>query len=67
MQEELQPQEKYPLPGIERWLDPKDKGKRQSKEREVQKHFNEYLKKDFYYRNITEKKKMLAEGLITED
>jgi hypothetical protein len=64
--EEIMPIENYPLPGLfERFTyDPllKDRLEKEGKEKEV----NEYLKKDFYYRNITEKKKLLADGIETD-
>ena len=60
MLEEVKPFENYPLPGVERWLDPKDKNKRApAREKEVHRMFEDFLKKDFYYRNINEKKKLL--------
>lgn len=71
MQEEVQPEEDSTLPKQERWYitgSVFDKGSKISKEQKQDfiENYQAYIKKDFYQRNIVEKKRKLAEGLITE-
>lgn len=61
----VHPQDKYPLPGRERWVQI-DKSKKMSlRDQEQLNQFHSYLKKDFYYRGIAQKKQLLQEGLLT--
>ena len=71
MQEEVQPEEDSTLPKQERWYitgSAFDKGSKISKEQKQDfiDNYQTYIKKDFYQRNIVEKKRQLAEGIITE-
>jgi hypothetical protein len=70
MKVEVYPSEDYPLPGFSNWCEAKDRGgKRMSaKEKTQLKVFNDFLRKDFYFRNITQKKEALQAGnLVFED
>lgn len=66
------PDELNPLPGPQRW-NIKNQGtynasaviKGTKDISEWNEYYKEYLKKDFYYRNIVEKKKLLKQGVIT--
>ena len=72
MQEEVQPEEDSTLPKQERWYitgSAFDKTAKISKEQKQDfvDNYQAYIKKDFPQRNITEKKRKLAAGLITKE
>jgi hypothetical protein len=72
MQEEVQPEEDSTLPKQERWYitgSAFDKGAKISKEQKQDfvDNYQAYIQKDFPQRNIMEKKRKLAAGLITKE